>query len=294
MTGTAPVDASFYADPQGLAALRRDAKQADPAALREAARQFEGIFTQMMLKSMRTATPQDPLFGSDSQAFYQDMFDTQLAQQLSRGKGLGLADMLVRQLMHGGADAAGETAPAGKLHMPPAAANWPPANREEFIARLRPAAEAVGKQLGVDSDTLIAHAALETGWGRSLPNGADGESSFNLFGIKTGSSWKGNSVAALTLEYAGGVPVQQLQQFRAYSSPEACMQDYAALLGKPRYSAALGTGDDAAAFAGALQRAGYATDPDYAAKLTAVAQGLKSGAEAPIQQADAGLRGSDG
>ncbi len=199
MTGTAPVDASFYADPQGLAALRRDAKQADPAALREAARQFEGIFTQMMLKSMRTATPQDPLFGSDSQAFYQDMFDTQLAQQLSRGKGLGLADMLVRQLMHGGADAAGETAPAGKLHMPPAAANWPPANREEFIARLRPAAEAVGKQLGVDSDTLIAHAALETGWGRSLPNGADGESSFNLFGIKTGSSWKGNSVAALTL-----------------------------------------------------------------------------------------------
>ncbi len=72
------------------------------------------------------------------------------------------------------------------------------------------------------------------------------------------------------------------------------MQDYAALLGKPRYSAALGTGDDAAAFAGALQRAGYATDPDYAAKLTAVAQGLKSGAEAPIQQADAGLRGSDG
>lgn len=287
---TAPIDNSLVADPQGLSALKREAKAQSPDALRTAARQFEGLFTQMLLKSMRAATPQDPLFGSDQQAFYQDMFDTQLASQLSKGRGLGLADMLVQQLMKGGAVAAeGATdAEAAKpaAAAPPIAGNSPSTTRDEFVAALRPAAEKAAAQLGVSADTLIAHAALETGWGKSLPRTADGTTSFNLFGIKAGASWSGEVAAARTREVEQGRDVQRVERFRAYASAEQCLQDYVRLIGgNPRYASALNTGDDAGAFAAALQRGGYATDPDYARKLGATVQQLKSAASRSIDRA---------
>ena len=100
-----PANVSFFADPKGLSALKSDAKARDPAALKEVARQFESLFTQMLLKNMREANRSlsngDSLFGSDQADFYQDMFDQQLAVHLSQGEGLGLADMLVRQLAGG-------------------------------------------------------------------------------------------------------------------------------------------------------------------------------------------------
>src|SRR5690606_11009150 len=101
---TAPIDAAFFADPRALSALKRDAKTSSPEALKEAARQFESLFTQMLLKSMREAGKSfgDSLFGSEEGDFYQDMFDQQMAVHLSRGRGLGLADMLVRQLQTAG------------------------------------------------------------------------------------------------------------------------------------------------------------------------------------------------
>jgi flagellar protein FlgJ len=295
---TTPVDNSFYAEPQGLSALKRDAKTQSPESLRAAARQFESLFTQMMLKSMRDATPKDSLMGSDQQDFYQDMFDTQLSAQLSKGRGLGLADMLVRQLMQqGGApgDPAGDAtsgaaAPsaAAPLRAPATTGNAAPASRQDFIDALMPAARRVGEKLGVDPETLVAHAALETGWGRSLPRTAAGTSSFNLFGIKAGASWNGDVAAASTREFAGGTATTGVERFRAYGSAEACLEDYGRLLGaNPRYADALNTGSDAAAFATALQRGGYATDPEYASKLTRVAAALKSGAAAPITAADA-------
>ena len=101
---TGPSNINFFADFQGLAALKNDAKGQAPTALKEAARQFESLFTQMLLKSMREANKsfgEDSLFGSDQGEMYQDMFDDQIAMQLSKGKGLGLADMLVRQLQGG-------------------------------------------------------------------------------------------------------------------------------------------------------------------------------------------------
>src|SRR5690606_36037630 len=94
------INASFFADPAALGTIKRDAAAQSPEALRETAKQFESLFTTMLLKSMRAASPGDP-YASDQQDFYQDMFDQQLAAQLSKGKGLGLADMLVRQLMGG-------------------------------------------------------------------------------------------------------------------------------------------------------------------------------------------------
>ena len=101
MTVPAP-NASLYTDFKGISDLRRDAQAQDPKALREAARQFESLFTRMMLKSMRDASFGDPTLGSDQQNFYRDMFDDQLAVEMSKGKGLGLADMLVQQLTRAG------------------------------------------------------------------------------------------------------------------------------------------------------------------------------------------------
>jgi flagellar protein FlgJ len=274
---TAPVNSQFYADPQGLGALRKDARTQGTAAIRETARQFEGLFTGMLLKSMRAATPKDSLMGSDQQDFYQDMFDQQMATHLSHGKGLGLADMLVQQLMRNAGDGPAVAAPpvAPAASAAPAANVWPPATRQEFINALMPAATEAGRKLGVDPKSLVAHAALETGWGKSMPRNADGSCSFNLFGIKAGSSWNGPRAQAATVEFTDGVARNQSASFRSYSSPQACLEDYAALLAsKPRFGAALGTGADATAFAAGLQSGGYATDPNYVGKFGAVARQL--------------------
>ena len=145
------------------------------------------------------------------------------------------------------------------------------------MRELLPAAQEAGAQLGVDPHTLIAHAALETDWGRSMPSAQDGTPSFNLFGVKAGNAWTGQQVASDTTEYEAGKLVATRDNFRAYASPADSVRDYATLLsGNPRYSGALGTGTDAAAFAAALQQGGYATDPNYATKLAAVARTLKS------------------
>jgi flagellar protein FlgJ len=278
-----PVNASLYADPAALGALKREAAAQTPEALRETARQFESLFTTMLLKSMRESLPGDP-FGSSQQDFYQDMFDQQLASQLSNGKGLGLADVLVQQLMQGSGAAPATT--AGVAQAGNAAGSWPPRDADEFVRTIRPAATAAARELGVDADSIIAHAALETGWGRSVPTGTDGQPSFNLFGIKAGASWKGAVHEARTKEFSGGRMQQVTDGFRAYSSPEQSIRDYVGLLkGNPRYAGALGTGNDVQAFAQGLARGGYATDPDYVTKLTTVAARLKLAAGQPITQA---------
>ena len=150
-----------------------------------------------------------------------------------------------------------------------------PATPDEFVKDLWPCAEAAGKELGVDPRHLLAQAALETGWGKYLPCDTEGNTSFNLFGIKAGGDWPGNSVAVRTLEFEGGVPVPRQARFRAYASAADSFRDYVSVLrDNPRYASALNTGSDAKAFATALQRGGYATDPAYAQKIAAIAQNL--------------------
>jgi peptidoglycan hydrolase FlgJ len=279
---TAPIDNNaFFADFQSLSALKNDAKTQAPAALKEAARQFESLFTQMLLKSMREANKgfgEDSLFGSDQADMYQDMFDDQMALQLSKGKGLGLADMLIRQLA-GGAGAGEASAPAPSA---PTANRQPlTASKDDFIQKLRPHAERAARELGVDPDALLAQAALETGWGRSVPCNAQGECSFNLFGIKAGSQWSGATVNVPTLEFESGIPVRKVERFRAYESPADSFRDYAALIGgSARYASARGVGDNVEAFASALQQGGYATDPNYAQKIAAVANEVRARSDA--------------
>src|SRR4029453_16932475 len=112
-------------------------------------------------------------------------------------------------------------------------------------------------------------------WGKSLPCATDGATSFNFFGIKAGESWKGDSVSVKTLEFEGGVPVPRQAKFRSYESPVDGFRDYVDVLrNNPRYADALNTGSDTKAFATALQRGGYATDPAYAQKVAAIVQNL--------------------
>ena len=301
------VDPSLFADAQSLATLKRQAAAHDPQALKAAARQFESLFIDMMLKSARAANFKDPLFGSSQSRFYQDLYDQQLSIELSKTHTFGLAEMLTQQLRRQWSDGAASGAPqtsgtgpatdtapirrpAGTTASPVSPASAPsgsaagtaatvsesapvsPSEQAAFAHALLPDAEQAARQLGVSPVSLIAQAALETDWGRSLPRTAGGQSSNNLFGIKAGGGWNGSSMQSATHEYVNGTATAVRAPFRAYGSCSECFQDYTSLLsGNPRYAAALGTGSDVSAFASALQRAGYATDPNYASKLTAVA-----------------------
>lgn len=288
---TAPINTSFYADPKGLAELRSSAKANDPAALKQAAQQFESLFTKLLLKSMREANNNfgDSLFSSQQTEFYEGMFDDQLAVQLSQGKGLGLADMLVRQLSGVGAaqtkssgldklDSSQSDAAASVSLEPQASSPEPIASsKEDFIRQMLPHAEKAAREIGVDPHALLAQAALETGWGKSVPGTAAGDSSFNLFGIKAGSQWSGATANVPTLEFEDGVAVKKIERFRSYESAAASFEDYAKLIGSSaRYENARGSGSDVASFAAALQQGGYATDPNYARKIVAVANEVRN------------------
>jgi len=279
----APVDPSFYADFQGLDRLKSSAQHKDPQALREAARQFESLMTSMMLKSMRDASLGTGLGDSQETQTYQDMYDQQLSLQIAHGKGLGLADMLVQQLSRSNATASPATGATGAAAatpaVPTAATGSAPissAQRAQFVRSLEPLATEAGKSLGVAPDTLIAQAALETGWGRNIPANAAGQSSYNLFGVKAVDSWGGASAAATTTEFDQGTATSTPALFRSYDSASQSVNDYVSLLqGSARYAGAVGTGADVQAFASALQRGGYATDPAYANKLVATAASLR-------------------
>jgi len=280
---TAPVGANgqVYADFAGLDALKRSAANKDPGALRAVAKQIESLFARMMIKSMRDASGTDPVFGSDQQKMYEGMYDDQLSLELTRGKGLGLADMLVRQLQRlNGSAASPSGSPASTdttgVRSVPQASAATPAQQRNFVSSLWPAAQAAARELGTDPRNLIAQAALETSWGRNVPRDGAGASSHNLFGVKASASWGGDTIAAATVEYQDGSPVAASANFRAYGSAEQSVKDYVALMRtNPRYAAALNTGADTRAFGAALQRGGYATDPNYASKLVAIATQLR-------------------
>jgi flagellar protein FlgJ len=272
-------------DFQQFTALRTDARGGGEAALREAANQFEAIFLQTMLKSMRDASMGDPIFGnSNASEMYQDLFDKQMAMEISNGPGLGFADLLVRQLgggRTGGGDDGGmaigrefdramQQAPAIGRRVPVEGTAERPLwqSPAEFVRKLWPYASRAADRLNVDPRALIAQAALETGWGRHVIADDNGRSSLNLFGIKASGGWQGDAVSVRTIEYRGGAARPEVASFRAYPSLAAGFDDYAELLGSnPRYENVLNRGDDVEGYAEALQEAGYATDPAYADKI---------------------------
>ena len=290
------------------------------ARIEEAARGLETQFAHMLIKSMRSASMGDPMLGNDTT--YREMYDQQLAKELSKGRGLGLAPMIVRQLERSQPQAAGAmplmqpgapaslplTVPATPMALPAAngtlplaransgvsmqAVDLPPviaavpapmtcepsdtkldcSSPEAFVRSIWPMAQKTAAELGVPARALVAQAALETGWGRRLVQ-KDGETSHNLFGIKAGGRWSGARMSAATHEYSNGARHGEHADFRAYGSVADSFADYARLLGNDRYAAARGAGADVHRFANALQQAGYATDPSYAKKISAIANG---------------------
>lgn len=289
------------ADQRGLDELRSRSKAAPDKALRDAAKQFEALFMTMLMKSMRDALPREDPMASEATRSYTGMLDQQMAQSLagtgqSGGRGIGLADMLVRQLERsqratgaqstqittGATPAAGDMLSAGsasalraKLESATRQAARPSAGEtgapQSFVQKLQPHAAAMEREFGIPAHFALGQAALETGWGRSEIRAADGSPSHNVFGIKAGRNWTGPTVTVNTTEYQDGVARKVPQKFRAYGSYDEAFRDYAKLVsGSPRYAEAIQAQRDAAGYARGIQAGGYATDPMYAAKLTQV------------------------
>lgn len=263
-------------DANSLADLKLQARQDPKTALHAAARQFEAVFMQMMLKSMRDTVDQDGVFDSDQTRQFTSMLDQQLAQNLA-GKGLGIADVLIKQLQPQLPPTAANAAAASPSPTADAAATQKTSGKQkpgDFVNRLWPHAAAASRATGIAPSFMIGHAALESGWGKAEIRGANGEPSYNLFGVKAGRNWKGAVVEATTTEYVNGVAQKRVEKFRAYGSYEEAFTDYANLLSRnPRYAAVIDNGNDPARFAVSLQQAGYATDPMYAEKLNRILQG---------------------
>ena len=291
-------------DIKGLDELRRAAQSGDSKALDEAAKQFEAIFVQMMLKSMRKAqdvmADKDSPFNSEQVKFYRDMHDTQIASDLASNGSIGLAEIIVRQL--------GKTGdgymPAGALRND---GNLSSINRntivstqnaqeevlgnqpiktfqsfktaafediQSFIEQLYPVAQEAAAQLGIDPKALLAQAAIETGWGQHMIHNTSGQNSHNLFGIKADRRWQGDRAMVNTIEFDQGVPATKKAPFRVYDSFADSMQDYVGFVKQnPRYEEAVKQSQSPQDFFAELQKAGYATDPDYAKKVLSVLDG---------------------
>lgn len=273
-------------DVRSLDTLKREAGRSSPGALKAAAQQMEGIFVQMMMKSMREATIKDDLMHSQSSEMFTALHDQQVAQNIAGSGQLGFADLIVRQLggesesnhiAAPGSDPHSLPAPAtGPLRLPARVAFEQPAEgAHPFITRLmRPAQEAAEKS-GLHPHLILAQAALESGWGRREIQTADGKPSHNLFGIKATGDWQGKTTEITTTEYLNGVKRKVKAAFRVYDSYEHALSDYAKLLTKnPRYNNVVQS-SSAEQGAKALQAGGYATDPAYAKKLITIIQKVK-------------------
>ncbi|GAB2940570.1 flagellar assembly peptidoglycan hydrolase FlgJ [Hafnia psychrotolerans] len=276
------------------------AVQKDPQAhIAEVAKQFEGVFVQMMLKSMRSALPQDGLLSSDQTRLYTSMYDQQIAQNMS-AKGLGMAEMMVKQMTGGNpepSEMAGtvpmaldkevlNTMPVLAMEQmirkaipnaPDRTSGGAPLGQDsgQFVSRLSVPAQVASKESGISHQLILAQAALESGWGqREIPT-TNGKQSYNLFGIKAGSSWDGPTTNITTTEYTDGVAKKVQASFRVYGSYVEAIGDYVKLLtNNPRYAQVMAAATPEQA-AHALQAAGYATDPNYADKLVSVIQKIK-------------------
>lgn len=277
-------------DARALDGLRRDASADPRAALRQAASQFEALFMQQLLKSMREAMPRSGMFGGTGHDTYVGMLDQQLSQSLA-GRPGGLAETIARQLSRqlapagtGAQAATPATAPGGprsfpvrsSLSLDPQAAGKLKdslsrrldGSQAGFVARMWPHALAAQRSTGVPAAFVVGQAALESGWGRQEIRHPDGRSAHNLFGIKAGTGWKGATVEVATTEYVDGKPQRTVERFRAYGSYEEAFRDWASLMSaNARYAPVLRAGQSVSGYASGMQRAGYATDPRYGEKL---------------------------
>jgi len=288
-SGTALGTNGLAADARSLNQLKYEAGNNSAAATKEAAKQFESLFMREMIKSMREATMKSGLMESSQADLGTDLLDQQLSVSMSGLPG-GLSEAITRQLSQqmGGASAtlavpstlslARTSQTAAAMRPNPVSntvANTGPApkGRDDFVQFHETAAQRVAQESGIPASFMLGQAGHETGWGKSEIRGSDGSNSHNLFGIKAGKGWTGKVAEIVTTEYIDGVPRKVVDKFRAYDSYEDSFRDYARLINSsPRYEQARTQTGSAEAYASALQKAGYATDPAYARKLSGAIQ----------------------
>jgi flagellar protein FlgJ len=266
-----------YGDARSLESLKTAANRDPKAAVREAARQFESLFMQQLLKTMRESAQSSGMLDNEATKLGSEMLDTQWAGKLAGQPG-GLSDIIARQLerqmgLNPGPipkNDSANRAPVNPLK-PNAEVRIPQQAAADFVQQHQAAAAQAEKASGIPASFMIAQAAHETGWGRKEIRHADGTPAYNLFGIKAGSHWNGPTAEVTTTEYVNGQARKVVQKFRAYASYSESFEDYARLMNSnPRYEQVLAARGDAHRFAHGLQRAGYATDPAYAEKLSRV------------------------
>jgi len=289
---TSDMSGKLAMDANGLNKLKLSAKDSSPEAIKQVATQFESIFVNMMLKSMRDASPQDGPFDNEQSRTFTAMLDQQLSQSIA-SKGIGLADVLAKQLSKTGYGSHPEssdmelgTSPditelKNLLNKQPTRETPNPSstslNPDAFEVKMADAANEASLATGIPSSYIMGHAALESGWGKREIKGADGQTSYNLFGIKATANWTGKTVDAVTTEYIHGVKQIKVEKFRAYDSYADAFKDFGNLMrNNPRYSNVLNNLQDGTSYAKAVQAAGYATDPDYATKLSQVIKQVTS------------------
>lgn len=276
------------ADGNSLNALKFQAGKDQKTALKEASKQFESLFMREIIKSMRQATAKSGLMdGDEGENLATDLLDQQLATQMTGLPG-GLSEAIERQLarqmdpsastLPGGSASAANAARAVSAYQrqsvePALDPSQLPAKttqaQADFVAKHTTAANAVAAEVGIPASFMLGQAGHETGWGRSEIKNANGTPSFNLFGIKAGGSWKGKVAEVTTTEYVNGEARKVKAKFRAYDSYEDAFRDYAKLVGgNSRYEKAMQNTGSVQAFATQMQKAGYATDPQYAQKLS--------------------------
>jgi flagellar protein FlgJ len=267
-------------DPGSLNALKFSAGQEGDkgkAALKETAKQFEALFMRELIKSMREATMKSGLLEGEGGNLGNDLLDQQFAVQLSGMPG-GLSGAIERQLSRqmapaepaAAADAAKAAPVANAAPMASTVSRASGGTRQAgFVDQHSQSAAQVARESGIPASYMIGQAGHETGWGRSEIRHRDGSPSFNLFGIKATSAWKGKVAEVTTTEYVNGTPRKTVAKFRAYDSYADSFRDYARLITKsPRYDQVMDQVGSVQGFASGLQKAGYATDPQYAAKLS--------------------------
>jgi flagellar protein FlgJ len=268
---------ALASDANSLDGLRRAAGKDPKGAAREAAKAFESLFMNQLLKTMRASTEATGMFENQGSKLGTEMLDAQLVNKMVGQPG-GLSDVIARQLERQMGMAPGPVPKVGTANTslpvvsdPDATPKVPEKSAAGFVQQHSQAAEKAATETGIPAQFMLAQAALETGWGKREIIGTDGSNSHNLFGIKAGNSWTGPTVDVATTEYIGGQPRKVVQKFRAYANEADSFADYARLMkDSPRYARVVAAGNDARGFAQGLQKAGYATDPAYAEKLAKV------------------------
>jgi flagellar protein FlgJ len=253
-----------------------------PESIKETAKQFESLFMKELLKSMREATMKSGMLDNPGSDLGTDLLDQQFAVQMSGQPG-GLSDLIAQQLtrqMNPSPDGTAKPAhpqPAdptrnvGAVASPAATktSKAPTAGQVAFVNKLSDAASKVEQASGIPASFMLGQAGHETAWGQHEIKMKGGAPSFNLFGIKAGAGWTGKVAEVTTTEYTNGVAEKKIAKFRAYDSYEESFKDYARMISdSPRYAQVKHQTSSVHAFASGLQKAGYATDPEYANKLS--------------------------